>query len=112
MLQQLELVQGEDARYDIPVLVDGATPETAIDDWEFVFRFFASRTDADEAALFTLTSSGGAVTVFNSESRTARIRIAKEEIADLASGKYWWRLTAAHLDDTDVLTRGFATITR
>lgn len=111
MLQQLELVQGEDASYDIPVLVDGATPVAEIDDWEFAFRLFTSRDDADSAALFSLTSAGGEITIFNSAARKARVRIAKEKIAALAPGKYWWRLVAAH-GDTDVLNRGFAILTR
>ncbi len=113
MQQELELVQGEDARFDIPVLVDGVAPASGIAGWAFTFLLLASQFDQDNAALLTYTSGGGAITFFNSAAAIARVKFPAADVNARSLGKYHWRLLATDPAGTPyVLNRGTAIVTR
>ncbi len=113
MLQHLELVQGADARFDLPVLIDGAPPSDGIAGWTFAFRLFAARDDADSDALLTLTTENSAITLFNLTDSIARITLTKEQLSTLSLGRYFWRVSSlAPNGDDDIPAHGWLTLTR
>lgn len=113
MQQELELVQGEDASYDIPVFVDGVAPASGIAGWAFTFLLLASQFDPDSAALLTYTSGAGAVTFFNAPAAIARVKFLEADVNARSLGKYHWRLRAIDTAGTPyILNRGTAIVTR
>lgn len=114
ILQQIELLQGADTRFDFPILIDREPPPDGLDGWTFAFRLFTDREDPDDKALVTLTSAGGSIWVFDNDAAIARLRVTQEDIAALTPGqKYFWRFTSlAPNGDDDVPAHGFALVNR
>lgn len=110
----LPLIQGADDLFDLPILVNGEPPADGIADWTFAFRLFADRADQDDDAVLTITTEDeSGIVIFDAEACTIRLRITKEQKADLDLGSYWFRLTSLQPNgDDDVPVRGTATLTR
>lgn len=110
----LELIQGADDLFDLPIRVNGAVPEDGIAGWTFAFRLFAEREDQDEDAVLTLTSAAdGGIEIFDAEACNIRLRLTVEQKADLDLGRYWFRLTSQQPNgDDDVPARGWANLSR
>lgn len=109
----LELALGADTRFDLPVLVDGAVPAGGLAGWSFTFRLLRAEADPDEAALLTLDGDNGAIAIFDSAAGVARLRIARDQLAMIGPGRYWFRLSSLDpAGNHDEPARGIVTFVR
>lgn len=74
MLPVIQIVEGDDRFFFLPMLVDGSVP-TSIDDWEIWMTGKLDVSTEDDAAAFQLTLANGLMEIYDSANCIARAHL-------------------------------------
>jgi hypothetical protein len=87
MIQLIEIVEGDDRFFYMPIKVDGAQPSGGIDDWRFWMTGKTDPSVADAAADFQISTDNGGIIVSDSENCIARAHLLPEHTRGKAGQK-------------------------
>ncbi len=107
MLKTLQLVIGDDAQFDIPV-VDGDGAAVDITGWLFWLTVKMTAADADEDALLQVSSEDDTIAIVDAAGGVARATIAAALTAEKTAATYLFDIQAKKLDGAiQTLERGY-----